>query len=231
MQALKKSKTMMGVLRNIQLGTMALINFLPVGLMVDKTNFRILFVSAMVGRTTLMAAIPLLFFLGHLSFLALAAVTVANAIFQGIQAIVYGAASNAFVGTDGKLNKEASAVITKYSSLAGIIFPIAAGAIVGSLVGYFGFAGYAIAYGIYSVFLLLAIPVYWFGIKDPRQNLEINTFGQFFRAALVLSDNPVSIQLRYLQSLSEIATEKSSTIVFPIPIDFFSDLLKSRKTS
>ena len=183
MQALKKSKTMMGVLRNIQLGTMALINFLPVGLMVDKTNFRILFVSTMVGRTTLMGAIPLLFFLGHLSFLALAAVTVANAVFQGIQAIVYGAASNAFVGTDGKLNKEASAVITKYSSLAGIIFPIAAGAVVGSLVGYFGFAGYAIAYGFYSLFLLAAIPVYWFGIKDPRQNLEINTFGQFFRAA------------------------------------------------
>ena len=183
MQALKKSKTMMGVLRNIQLGTMAVVNLLPVGLMVDKTNFRILFVSTMFGRTALMAAVPLLFFIGHFSFLALAGVTVANAVFQGIQAIVYGAASNAFVGTDGKLNKEASAVITKYSSLAGIIFPIAAGAIVGTLVGHFGFAGYAIAYGLYSLFLLSAIPVYWFGIKDPRQNLEINTFGQFFRAA------------------------------------------------
>ena len=219
MQALKKSKTMMGVLRNIQLGTMALINFLPVGLMVDKTNFRILFVSAMVGRTTLMAAIPLLFFLGHLSFLALAAVTVANAIFQGIQAIVYGAASNAFVGTDGKLNKEASAVITKYSSLAGIIFPIAAGAIVGSLVGHFGFAGYAIAYGIYSVFLFLAIPVYWFGIKDPRQNLEINTFGQFFRAAGRLIGNlfkkSSTAAFQTLKGLSKIFQFKNSNETYP----------------
>ncbi len=182
MNALKKSKTMMGVLRNIQLGTMAIVNLLPVGLMVDKTNLRILFVSTMIGRTALMATVPLLFFLGHFSFLALAAITVANAVFQGVQAIVYGAASNAFVGTDGKLNKEASAIITKYSSLAGIAFPIVAGAIVGSLVWHFGFAGYAIAYGLYSLFLLSAIPVYWFGIKDSREGLEITTFGQFFKA-------------------------------------------------
>ncbi len=183
MNALKKSKTMMGVLRNIQLGTMAIVNLLPVGLMVDKTNFRVLFVSTMIGRAALMATVPLLFFLGHFSFLALAAVTVANAVFQGIQAIVYGAASNAFVGTDGKLNKEASAIITKYSSLAGIAFPIVVGAIVGSLVWHFGSAGYAIAYGLYSLFLLAAIPVYWFGIKDPRTGLEITTFSQFFKAA------------------------------------------------
>ncbi len=183
MSALKESKTMMGVLRNIQLGTMAVVNLLPVGLMVDKTNFRILFVSTMFGRTALMATVPLLFFIGHFSFLTLASVTIANAVFQGVQAIVYGAASNALVGTDGKLNKEASAVITKYSSLAGIIFPIAAGAIVGSLVWHFGSAGYAIAYGLYSLFLLSAIPVYWFGIKDPREGLEINTFRQFFSAA------------------------------------------------
>ncbi len=38
-------------------------------------------------------------------------------------------------------------------------------------------------------------------------------------AARVLSAEPASLQLRYLQTLSEIATEHSSSIVFPIPID------------
>ena len=38
-------------------------------------------------------------------------------------------------------------------------------------------------------------------------------------ASRVLSSEPAALQLRYLQTLSEIATEKNSTLVFPIPID------------
>ncbi len=38
-------------------------------------------------------------------------------------------------------------------------------------------------------------------------------------AARVLSTEPAALQLRYLQTLSEIATENSSTTIFPIPID------------
>jgi regulator of protease activity HflC (stomatin/prohibitin superfamily) len=38
-------------------------------------------------------------------------------------------------------------------------------------------------------------------------------------AAEVISGNPVTLQLRYLQTLTEIATEKNSTIIFPLPID------------
>jgi len=38
-------------------------------------------------------------------------------------------------------------------------------------------------------------------------------------AAVVMSGNPVTLQLRYLQTLTEIATEKNSTIIFPLPID------------
>jgi len=38
-------------------------------------------------------------------------------------------------------------------------------------------------------------------------------------AGTVLSKEPVTIQLRFLQTLTEIATEQNSTIVFPIPID------------
>ena len=38
-------------------------------------------------------------------------------------------------------------------------------------------------------------------------------------AAEVMSSEPISLQLRYLQTLSEISTENNSTIVFPLPID------------
>jgi len=38
-------------------------------------------------------------------------------------------------------------------------------------------------------------------------------------AALVISDSPAALQLRYLQTLSNISAEKNSTIVFPVPVD------------
>ncbi len=41
-------------------------------------------------------------------------------------------------------------------------------------------------------------------------------------AARIIGSEPASIQLRYLQTLTEIATERNSTIVFPIPIEFAS---------
>ena len=44
---------------------------------------------------------------------------------------------------------------------------------------------------------------------------------KLLEAANVLSKNSNSMQLRYLQTLTEIAGEKSSTIAFPIPIDIF----------
>jgi regulator of protease activity HflC (stomatin/prohibitin superfamily) len=44
------------------------------------------------------------------------------------------------------------------------------------------------------------------------------------QASSVLSTEPAALQLRYLQTLSEIATENSSTIVFPIPIDILKPL-------
>ena len=45
-------------------------------------------------------------------------------------------------------------------------------------------------------------------------------------AATVISANPTTLQLRYLQTLTEIAAEKNSTILFPVPIDMFSGLVK-----
>ncbi len=41
-------------------------------------------------------------------------------------------------------------------------------------------------------------------------------------AASILQQNPASIQLRYLQTLSEVATENNSTTLFPIPMDMLS---------
>ena len=45
-------------------------------------------------------------------------------------------------------------------------------------------------------------------------------------AADVMSTNPVTIQLRYMQTLAEISTENASTIVFPMPIKFLEGLTK-----
>lgn len=48
-------------------------------------------------------------------------------------------------------------------------------------------------------------------------------------AAHTLSREPAAIQLRYLQTLADISSEKSSTIVFPLPIDLITPLLQARK--
>ena len=48
-------------------------------------------------------------------------------------------------------------------------------------------------------------------------------------AGATLSREPVSLQLRYLSTLSEIATEQNSTIVFPLPMDLLTPLMKMAK--
>src|SRR6266480_1229678 len=45
-------------------------------------------------------------------------------------------------------------------------------------------------------------------------------------AAAVIAEQPIALQLRYLQTLTEIAAEKNSTIVFPLPIEFLQGFLK-----
>ena len=49
-------------------------------------------------------------------------------------------------------------------------------------------------------------------------------------AARLLSSEPASLQLRYLQTLADISNEKSSIIVFPLPLDLISPLVRSRNT-
>jgi len=48
-------------------------------------------------------------------------------------------------------------------------------------------------------------------------------------AAKVLASEPTSIQLRFLQTLSEIAVEKNSTIVFPVPIDIIEHFMTLKR--
>lgn len=45
-------------------------------------------------------------------------------------------------------------------------------------------------------------------------------------AAGVMASQPMALQLRYLQSLVEIASEKNSTTIFPVPIDYLTPFLK-----
>jgi hypothetical protein len=44
-------------------------------------------------------------------------------------------------------------------------------------------------------------------------------------AAAIINREPAAITLRYLQTLTEIGTEKNTTIVFPLPVDLLSVLL------
>ena len=68
-----------------------------------------------------------------------------------------------------------------------------------------------------------------------RRAKIINAEGEFQAAAKlaeaadVISRNPVTIQLRYLQTLLEIGGEQNSTIVFPLPIDLIGPLLDAAK--
>jgi regulator of protease activity HflC (stomatin/prohibitin superfamily) len=57
---------------------------------------------------------------------------------------------------------------------------------------------------------------------------EFEASKQLTQAAQALQAEPVAIHLRYLQTLTEIAAEKNSTIVFPLPIDFMRALLKDK---
>jgi regulator of protease activity HflC (stomatin/prohibitin superfamily) len=46
------------------------------------------------------------------------------------------------------------------------------------------------------------------------------------QAAAIIGKTPAGIQLRFLQTLTEVATEKNSTTIFPVPIDLFTPFIK-----
>ncbi len=69
-----------------------------------------------------------------------------------------------------------------------------------------------------------------------RRAKIINAEGEFQAAARlndaadVISRNPVTIQLRYLQTLLEVSNKQSSTIVFPLPMDILQPLIAAAQT-
>lgn len=58
---------------------------------------------------------------------------------------------------------------------------------------------------------------------------EFQAAGQLTKAADIISTNPQALQLRFLGTLSEISTEKNSTIVFPIPIEMLRTFFHEEK--
>lgn len=66
-----------------------------------------------------------------------------------------------------------------------------------------------------------------------RRAKIINADGEFqaaeklAQAAAMISKEPVTITLRYLQTLTEIGSEKNTTIVFPLPVDLLAGLVKT----
>jgi len=55
---------------------------------------------------------------------------------------------------------------------------------------------------------------------------EFSAAQRLVDAAHLLAEEPVSIQLRYLQTLTEIGVEKNTTLVFPVPVDIFSRITR-----
>lgn len=56
---------------------------------------------------------------------------------------------------------------------------------------------------------------------------ELQASEKLSAAANILAREPISVQLRYLQTLSDIATENNSTTLFPIPIDLFKPIIEA----
>ncbi len=55
---------------------------------------------------------------------------------------------------------------------------------------------------------------------------ELQASHQLAQAAAVIGSQPAALQLRYLQTLTEIAVEKNSTIIFPLPIDLIEPMIE-----
>jgi regulator of protease activity HflC (stomatin/prohibitin superfamily) len=60
---------------------------------------------------------------------------------------------------------------------------------------------------------------------------EFQAAQRLAEAAEIMGKSPITLQLRYLQTLAEIATEHNSTTVFPVPIDLFEPFLQMRRAA
>jgi regulator of protease activity HflC (stomatin/prohibitin superfamily) len=68
-----------------------------------------------------------------------------------------------------------------------------------------------------------------------RRAIVINAEGEYqaanrlAEAARIISEHPMALQLRYLQTLRDVAAESNSTTLFPIPIDLFKPFLQLKE--
>ena len=58
---------------------------------------------------------------------------------------------------------------------------------------------------------------------------ELQASTKLAEAGKIIGQEPTTLQLRYLQTLTEIATEKTNTLVFPLPLDLMSAFLSNRR--
>ncbi len=59
---------------------------------------------------------------------------------------------------------------------------------------------------------------------------EFQAAAQLTEAGKMIATEPAALQLRYLQTLTEIATEKTNTLVFPLPLDLIKAFMEGRKS-
>ena len=58
---------------------------------------------------------------------------------------------------------------------------------------------------------------------------ELQASQKLSEAAAVIAVNPIALQLRFLQTLTEVAADKNSTILFPVPIDILEPFVRKNK--
>ena len=69
-------------------------------------------------------------------------------------------------------------------------------------------------------------------VERERRAKVINAEGEYQAAqrlqdaAAIIAEQPIALQLRFLQTLSEVASENNSTTIFPVPIDLFTPYIK-----
>uniref|UniRef100_A0A8C5UV28 Stomatin n=1 Tax=Microcebus murinus TaxID=30608 RepID=A0A8C5UV28_MICMU len=79
------------------------------------------------------------------------------------------------------------------------------------------------------LFTLITFPIsIWMCIKVIAAEGEMNASRALKEASMVITESPAALQLRYLQTLTTIAAEKNSTIVFPLPIDMLQGIMGAK---
>ena len=79
-----------------------------------------------------------------------------------------------------------------------------------------------------AIFIVLLQIKYGFNVIAAMAEGEFQASSQLRKAAGVLASEPVAVQLRYFQTLTEVASDKSSTLVFPLPIDLLKGWLGAK---